>query len=75
MTVENTSTARKAALLFAYYLVNSFWGTSTLVLSLLSRNVAGMTKKSVATAVFFIFWAAGNSIGNIYDMVSRKIAL
>ena len=30
---------------------------------MISRNVAGTTKKSVAVATNFIFWSAGNSIG------------
>jgi len=30
---------------------------------MISRNVAGQTKKSVVVAMHFIFWAAGNAIG------------
>ncbi|KAI8139580.1 major facilitator superfamily domain-containing protein [Fennellomyces sp. T-0311] len=63
LSVENTSTATQAGLLLCYYLVLSFWATSTLSISLLSRNVGGQTKKSVAVALNFIFWAAGNAIG------------
>lgn len=32
-------------------------------MSLLSRNVAGQTKKSVSTASLFFAWAVGNMIG------------
>ena len=32
-------------------------------MSLLSRNVAGQTKKSVSTASLFLAWAVGNMIG------------
>ncbi|KAI7885484.1 MFS general substrate transporter [Lichtheimia hyalospora FSU 10163] len=63
MTVENTTLATKAGLLFSYYICLSFWATSTLAISLLSRNVGGQTKKSVAVAINFIFWAAGNAVG------------
>ncbi|KAI9498163.1 major facilitator superfamily domain-containing protein [Zychaea mexicana] len=63
LAVENTNAATQAGLLMCYYLVLSFWATSTLSISLLSRNVGGQTKKSVAVAFNFICWAAGNAIG------------
>lgn len=63
MTVKNTSTATKAGLLVSYYIVLSFWAAQTLGMSMLSRNVAGQTKKSVAVAANFIAWATGNAIG------------
>lgn len=63
MTVENTSTATEAGLLFSYYIVLSFWAAQGLGMSLLSRNVAGQTKKSVAVTMNFVAWAAGNAIG------------
>ncbi|PPJ55591.1 hypothetical protein CBER1_03743 [Cercospora berteroae] len=63
MTVENTSVATEAGLLFSYYIVLSFWAAQGLGMSLLSRNVAGQTKKSVAVTMNFIAWAVGNAIG------------
>ncbi|KAH8549823.1 major facilitator superfamily domain-containing protein [Umbelopsis sp. PMI_123] len=63
MTVANTSASTRAGLLVAYYIVLSFWGASTLTLTLLSKNVGGQTKKSIAVAVNFFCWAAGNAIG------------
>lgn len=63
MTVENTNTATEAGLLFSYYIVLSFWAAQGLGMSLLSRNVAGQTKKSVAVTMNFVAWAAGNAIG------------
>ncbi|KAI8578567.1 hypothetical protein K450DRAFT_246400 [Umbelopsis ramanniana AG] len=63
MTVANTSASTRAGLLVAYYVVLSFWGASTLTLTLLSKNVGGQTKKSIAVAVNFFCWAAGNAIG------------
>lgn len=66
MTVENTSTATEAGLLFSYYIVLSFWAAQGLGMSLLSRNVAGQTKKSVAVTMNFVAWAAGNAIGKCF---------
>lgn len=67
MTVENTSTATEAGLLFSYYIVLSFWAAQGLGMSLLSRNVAGQTKKSVAVTMNFVAWAAGNAIGKFFS--------
>lgn len=74
MMVPKISTATKASLLLCYYLVVSFWRVQTLSLSLLTRNVGGQTKKAVATAMNFIFWAAGNAIGKISQAFSRNFS-
>ncbi|KAK0709853.1 major facilitator superfamily domain-containing protein [Lasiosphaeria miniovina] len=63
MTVTPDTLARKVGLLICYYITLSFWSAQTLALSMISRNVAGTTKKSVAVTINFIFWATGNSIG------------
>ncbi|KAM0323693.1 hypothetical protein ACHAQA_008628 [Verticillium albo-atrum] len=63
MTVEKGSLAQNVGLLISYYITLSFWAAQTLSLSLISRNIAGQTKKTVAVAMNFIFWAAGNAIG------------
>ncbi|KAK2762293.1 hypothetical protein FQN54_001303 [Arachnomyces sp. PD_36] len=63
MTVENTSKARQIGLLISYYIVLSFWSAQTLALSMISRNVAGQTKKATVVAANFVAWAVGNSIG------------
>ncbi|TVY81915.1 putative transporter [Lachnellula suecica] len=63
LTVENTSKATQAGLLFSYYLVLSFWAAQTISMSMLSRNVGGQTKKTVVVAANFISWAVGNAIG------------
>lgn len=55
--------SKKVGLLFAYYIMISFWACSGLALSLVTRNVAGQTKKGVVICSNFVFWAAGNSIG------------
>lgn len=65
MAVKNTGTATEAGLLFSYYICLSFWAAQNLGMSLLSRNVAGQTKKSVAVAMNFIAWAAGNAVGTL----------
>lgn len=54
---------RTGVLLFCYYLTLSFWGVANLGLSLLSRNIAGQSKKSVCTTINFIGWATGNIVG------------
>lgn len=75
MTVENTNTATEAGLLFSYYIVLSFWAAQGLGMSLLSRNVAGQTKKSVAVTMNFVAWAAGNAIGKFFFSFSFHILL
>lgn len=54
---------KRVGLLFAYYIMISFWACSGLALSLVTRNVAGQTKKSVVIALNFVMWATGNAIG------------
>ncbi|KAI1427119.1 major facilitator superfamily domain-containing protein [Xylaria sp. FL1777] len=63
LTIPNETFSQHVGLLISYYITLSFWAAQTLGLSLLSRNVGGQTKKSVALAVNFIFWATGNAIG------------
>jgi hypothetical protein len=63
MTLPNKTTAQHIGLLISYYITLSFWSAQTLALSMISRNVAGQTKKTVAVATNFIVWAAGNAIG------------
>ncbi|KAI0174593.1 general substrate transporter [Pestalotiopsis sp. NC0098] len=63
MALPSETRAQHVGLLISYYITLSFWSAQTLGLSMLSRNVAGATKKSVVVATNFIFWAVGNSIG------------
>jgi len=63
MTVVNKNKATEAGLLMSYYLALSFWAAQALAMSLISRNIAGATKKSVVVAANFIAWAAGNAVG------------
>jgi hypothetical protein len=80
MTVENKTVATEAGLLFSYYIILSFWAAQGLGMSLLSRNVAGQTKKSVAVTMNFVAWAVGNAIGekdsifgHIYGLTMEKV--
>jgi hypothetical protein len=66
MTVQNKTTATKAGLLMSYYITLSFWAAQTLTLSMISRNIAGQTKKSTVIAANFIAWATGNAIGRTF---------
>lgn len=63
MVVPLDTRAQHVGLLISYFITFSFWSAQTLALSLISRNVAGQTKKSVAIAFNFIIWATGNAIG------------
>ncbi|KAJ5691799.1 hypothetical protein N7462_001222 [Penicillium macrosclerotiorum] len=63
MTVPNTTLATKVGLLISYYICLSFWSSQTLALSMVSRNIAGQTKKATVVAATFVSWAAGNAIG------------
>ena len=63
MTVENENTGTKAGLLISYYVVLTFWAAQTLSMSMISRNIAGSTKKSVIVAANFVAWCAGNAAG------------
>jgi hypothetical protein len=63
MTVKLHNKATQAGLLISYYIVLSFWAAQTLSMSLLSRNVAGQTKKATVVAMNFIAWCVGNAIG------------
>ncbi|KAG8691523.1 hypothetical protein FRC11_002113 [Ceratobasidium sp. 423] len=62
MAVPNGRSTR-VGLLIAFY--GTFWfnGVAVLLLSLITRNIAGQTKKSVVLTMSLIAWAAGNMIG------------
>ncbi|KAF2501814.1 MFS general substrate transporter [Lophium mytilinum] len=63
MTVENHNKASQVGLLISYYIVLSFWAAQTLAMSMISRNIAGQTKKTAVVAMNFVAWATGNAIG------------
>ena len=63
MTVVNKNDATRVGLLISYYITFGFWAAQTLALSMISRNVAGQTKKSVVVAMNFVAWATAAAIG------------
>ncbi|OCL04199.1 MFS transporter [Glonium stellatum] len=63
LTVENKNKGTQVGLLISYYIVLSFWAAQTLAMSMISRNIAGQTKKTVVVAMNFVAWATGNAIG------------
>ncbi|BCS19943.1 uncharacterized protein APUU_20375A [Aspergillus puulaauensis] len=63
MTVENKNNATRIGLLISYYITLSFWSAQTLALSMISRNVAGQTKKAAVVTCNFISWATAAAVG------------
>ncbi|EEY23415.1 allantoate permease [Verticillium alfalfae VaMs.102] len=52
--------SNRVGLLIAFYCTQFFLAEGNLVFSLISRNVAGQTKKSTTLTMCFVGWAAGN---------------
>ncbi|GJN68466.1 hypothetical protein PLICBS_002509 [Purpureocillium lilacinum] len=50
----------RIGLLIAFYCTQFFLAQGNLIFSLISRNIAGQTKKSTTLALTFIGWAVGN---------------
>jgi len=63
MTVENKTAASRAGLLISYWIVFTFWAAQGLGMSMLTRNIGGQTKKSVAITMNFLAWCGGNAAG------------
>ncbi|KAB8220934.1 major facilitator superfamily domain-containing protein [Aspergillus novoparasiticus] len=59
-TIAPTESTR-VGLLIAFYCTQFIWAEGNLLFSMISRNVAGQTKKSTVLAMTFIAWAAGNA--------------
>ncbi|KAJ7908972.1 major facilitator superfamily domain-containing protein [Mycena leptocephala] len=58
-----TNDHTRSGLLFSFYLMQSFGAQNPMITGmLLSRNVAGQTKKTYAYAITFLGWAGGNAI-------------
>ncbi|CAK7244603.1 MAG: hypothetical protein STHCBS139747_006147 [Sporothrix thermara] len=53
----------KAALLACYYLTAIYTASFSMIMSLLTANTAGSTKRSVVNAVFFVAYCVGNIVG------------
>ncbi|KAI6087345.1 putative MFS transporter [Hypoxylon rubiginosum] len=54
------NSSNKVGLLIAFYCTQFYLAEGNMIFSLISRNVAGQTKKSTTLAMTFIGWAAGN---------------
>ncbi|KAJ0298049.1 hypothetical protein COL516b_010200 [Colletotrichum fioriniae] len=52
--------SNRIGLLIAFYCTQFYLAEGNLIFSLISRNVAGQTKKSTTLTMTFIGWAAGN---------------
>ncbi|KAH8881385.1 allantoate permease [Thozetella sp. PMI_491] len=52
--------SNRVGLLIAFYCTQFFLAEGNLIFSLISRNIAGQTKKSNTLAMTFVGWAAGN---------------
>lgn len=53
--------SNRVGLLIAFYCTQFYLAEGSLVYSLISRNTAGQTKKTVTLAMSFIAFAAGNA--------------
>lgn len=73
MSVPNKTFAQHIGLLICYYITLSFWSAQTLNLAMISRNIAGQTKKSVVVASNFIWWAVGNAIGTLSTTIHTAL--
>ncbi|EON98225.1 putative allantoate permease protein [Phaeoacremonium minimum UCRPA7] len=58
-SIQPTHSTR-IGLLIAFYCTQFYLAEGNLIFSLISRNVAGQTKKSTTLAITFVAWAAGN---------------
>ncbi|KAM5346352.1 hypothetical protein ACJ41O_009357 [Fusarium nematophilum] len=54
------SPSNRIGLLIAFYCTQFYLAEGNLIFSLISRNVAGQTKKSTTLTITFVAWAAGN---------------
>jgi hypothetical protein len=58
------SPTTKGGLLVAYYFMQCYQAQNPIIFSLLSRNVAGQTKKVAGYTMAFLGWAGGNAISS-----------
>lgn len=63
MILVVTPTASNAGgMLIAFYCTQFFLAEGNMIISLITRNIAGQTKKGVTMTMVFIGWAVGNLI-------------
>lgn len=63
LTITPSPTTR-GGLLVAFYFMQSFQALSPSLYTMVSRNIAGQTKKSIVYAAFFVGWAGGNAVAS-----------
>ncbi|WWD20485.1 hypothetical protein CI109_104961 [Kwoniella shandongensis] len=56
------STSTRVGLMIAFLMLQFFGACNTATSVVLSRNIAGQTKKSIAYATTFMAWGAGNAV-------------
>ncbi|EON65996.1 hypothetical protein W97_05239 [Coniosporium apollinis CBS 100218] len=54
------TSSNAGGLLIAFYCTQFFLAQGNMIISLISRNIAGQTKKGICLTMTFIGWAAGN---------------
>ncbi|KAF7586290.1 hypothetical protein BBP40_009146 [Aspergillus hancockii] len=60
--VVHPSASNAGGMLIAFYCTQCFLAEGNMIISLITRNIAGQTKKSFAMTMVFIGWAVGNLI-------------
>ncbi|KAJ5985946.1 hypothetical protein N7522_013142 [Penicillium canescens] len=61
--IHTISRDHKTALLVCYWLTSTYTASFAMIMSLITANTGGSTKRSVVNAVFFIAYCVGNIIG------------
>ncbi|KAL3256992.1 hypothetical protein ABHI18_007154 [Aspergillus niger] len=61
--IHTISRDHKIALLVCYWLTSTYTASFALIMSLITANTGGTTKRSVVNAIFFISYCVGNIIG------------
>ncbi|GAM38105.1 hypothetical protein TCE0_033r08580 [Talaromyces pinophilus] len=61
--IHTISRNSKGALLACYWLTSTYTASFSMIMSLITANTAGSTKRSVVNALFFVSYCAGNIVG------------
>jgi hypothetical protein len=60
--VVTPTPSNAGGMLIAFYCTQFFLAEGNMIISLVTRNIAGRTKKGITMALLFIGWAVGNLI-------------
>ncbi|OIW24478.1 MFS general substrate transporter [Coniochaeta ligniaria NRRL 30616] len=63
LLIRQLPSSNRIGRLFGIYLFNSTGATFPIILSLVSSNISGYTKKTVVNAIFFIAYCVGSIVG------------